>query len=40
VTGQMDLNLLLNREKPGDTATLTIYRDGKKMDVQVKLGGS
>ncbi len=40
VTGQMDLNLLLNREKPGDTATLTIYRDGKKMDVQVKLGGN
>jgi S1-C subfamily serine protease len=40
VTGQMDLNLLLNREKPGDTATLTLYRDGKKMDVQVKLGGS
>src|SRR3984957_7591830 len=40
VTGQTDLNLLLNRDQPGDTATLTIYRDGKKMDVPVKLGGN
>jgi S1-C subfamily serine protease len=38
VTSQMDLNLLLNREWPGDTITLTIVRDGKKMDVPVKLG--
>jgi S1-C subfamily serine protease len=38
VTNQMDLNLLLNRAWPGDTVTLTIFRDGKKMDVQVKLG--
>jgi S1-C subfamily serine protease len=34
----MDLNLLLNRAWPGDTVTLTIFRDGKKMDVPVKLG--
>jgi S1-C subfamily serine protease len=40
VTGQTDLNLLLNRDKPGDNATLTIYREGKKMDVTVKLGGN
>jgi S1-C subfamily serine protease len=40
VTSQTDLNLLLNREGPGDTATLTIVRNGKKMDVPVKLGGS
>ena len=39
ITSQMDLNLLLNRAWPGDTMTLTIYRDGKKMDVPVKLGG-
>ena len=39
VTGQSDLNLLLNRLQPGETATLTIVRDGKKMDVPVKLGG-
>jgi len=38
VAGQNDLNLLLNRSQPGDTVTLTIVRDGKKMDVAVKLG--
>jgi S1-C subfamily serine protease len=38
VTSQTDLNLLLNRARPGDTVTLTIVRDGKKMDVKVKLG--
>jgi S1-C subfamily serine protease len=38
ITSQMDLNLLLNRARPGDTMTLTIYRDGKKMDIPVKLG--
>jgi S1-C subfamily serine protease len=38
ITSQMDLNLLLNRAWPGDTVTLTIIRDGKKMDVAVKLG--
>jgi S1-C subfamily serine protease len=38
LTSQMDLNLLLNRAWPGDTITLTIFRDGKKMDVPVKLG--
>jgi S1-C subfamily serine protease len=40
VSDQTDLNLLLNRQQPGDSATLTIYRDGKKMDVTVKLGES
>jgi S1-C subfamily serine protease len=35
---QMDLNLLLNRAWPGDSVTLTIVRDGKKMTVPVKLG--
>src|ERR1700675_1898159 len=38
IATQMDLNLLLNRAKPGDSLTLTIIRDGKKMDVAVKLG--
>jgi S1-C subfamily serine protease len=38
LTSQMDLNLLLNRAWPGDTVTLTIVRDDKKMDVPVKLG--
>ena len=38
VTSETDLNLLLNRDEPGDNVTLTILRDGKKMDVRVKLG--
>jgi len=38
VTSPTDLNLILNRDSPGDTVTLTIIRDGKKMDVKVKLG--
>ena len=38
LASQMDLNLLLNRAGPGDTVTLTIVRDGKKMDIPVKLG--
>ncbi len=40
VKNQMDLNLLLNRARPGDTITLTIVRDRKKMNVPVKLGES
>ena len=38
ITSQLDLNLLLNRSEPGDTITLTVVRDGKKMEVPVKLG--
>ena len=38
VTGLADLNLMLNRSQPGDTITLTIIRNGKKIDVPVKLG--
>jgi S1-C subfamily serine protease len=40
VASQMDLNLLLNRAKPGDTVKLSIVRDGKKMEVTVQLGQS
>jgi len=40
VSSPTDLNLLLNRDAPGDIVTLTIVRDGKKMDVRVKLGQS
>jgi S1-C subfamily serine protease len=40
VASQMDLNLLLNRAKPGDTVKLSIVRDGKKMEVSVQLGQS
>ncbi|HXX71182.1 MAG TPA: trypsin-like peptidase domain-containing protein [Candidatus Acidoferrum sp.] len=38
VTSPTDLNLLLNRASPGESVTLTLVRDGKKMDVRVKLG--
>src|ERR1700690_1711265 len=38
ITNQMDLNLMLNRSQPGNTVTLTIVRDGKQMNVPVKLG--
>ncbi|HEY0701747.1 MAG TPA: trypsin-like peptidase domain-containing protein [Candidatus Acidoferrales bacterium] len=38
VTTQMDLNLMLNRSWPGNTVTLTIVRNGQKMNVPVKLG--
>lgn len=38
ITSQIDMNLLLNRAWPGETVTLTIVRDGKKMDITVKLG--
>lgn len=40
VTNQTDLNLLLNREWPGDTVTLTVVRNGKQLNIPVKLGGS
>ncbi len=40
LTSQMDLNLMLNRAWPGDTVTLTIVRDGKRIDIPVKLGAS
>jgi S1-C subfamily serine protease len=33
----MDLNIILNRKRPGDTVTLTVYRGGKKLDIPVKL---
>jgi S1-C subfamily serine protease len=40
VTSTSDLTLLLNRHRPGDTVTATILRDGKQMNVHVKLGSS
>jgi S1-C subfamily serine protease len=38
VGSTMDLNIILNRKRPGDTVTLTVYRGGKKLDIPVKLG--
>jgi len=38
VTSPFDLNILLNRKRPGDTVALTVYRGGKKIEVPVRLG--
>jgi len=38
VSNQLDLNVILNHKRPGDTVTVSIYRGGKKMDLPVKLG--
>jgi len=38
VASQLDLNLLLNRKRPGDSVHLEIYRGRQKMQVQVTLG--
>jgi S1-C subfamily serine protease len=38
ISSQMDLNLILNRKRPGDRIALTIFRGSQKMDVPVTLG--
>jgi S1-C subfamily serine protease len=38
VASPFDLNIILNRKRPGDTITLTVYRGGRKMDLPVRLG--
>ena len=38
VATQLDVNLVLNKKRPGDSVTVTVYRGGKKMDIPVKLG--
>jgi S1-C subfamily serine protease len=38
VANQFDVNVILNRKRPGDTVNVTVYRGGKKMDIPVKLG--
>src|SRR5450432_4536968 len=37
VSNQFDVNKILNRKRPGDVVPVTLYRGGKKIDVQVKL---
>jgi putative serine protease PepD len=37
ITGQMDLNLALNRKRPGDTVKVEYYRGGQKAEAQVTL---
>jgi putative serine protease PepD len=38
VASPFDLNIILNRKRPGDTVTLTVYRGGRKIDIPVRLG--
>jgi len=38
VGNTVDMDIVLNRKRPGDTVTLTVYRGGKKLDIAVKLG--
>jgi S1-C subfamily serine protease len=38
VTNAGELNAAIREHKPGDTVKLTIYRDGKPMEVNVQLG--
>ena len=37
IESQLDLNVALNHKRPGDTIRMTIYRNGRKMDVSVTL---
>jgi len=37
ISNQLDLNLALNRKRPGDSISVTLYRGSAKMDVKVEL---
>jgi len=37
VTNQLDVSVVLNHKRPGDSVTVTVYRGGKKLDIPVKL---
>src|SRR5713226_2301846 len=38
MASQLDLNVFMNRKRPGDTVGATIYRGRQKMDIPVALG--
>jgi len=38
VAHELDLDVILNHKRPGDTVRVTVFRGGKKMDVNVTLG--
>lgn len=38
IASPLDLSLFLNRRHPGDRVKLTLYRDGRKIEVPLKLG--
>jgi len=38
IANRVDVDLMLNKKRPGEAVTITLFRGGKKMDLQVKLG--
>jgi S1-C subfamily serine protease len=32
------MDVILNRKRPGDSITVTVYRGAKKIDIAVRLG--
>lgn len=38
IANRVDVDLMLNKKRPGDEVTVTLFRGGKKMDLKVKLG--
>jgi S1-C subfamily serine protease len=38
IASRVDVDLMLNKKRPGDEVTVTLFRGGKKLDVKVKLG--
>lgn len=38
IASQFDMNVALNKKRPGDMVTVTVYRGAKKLDLPVKLG--
>jgi S1-C subfamily serine protease len=38
VGNRFDMDVILNRKRPGDSITVTVYRGAKKIDIAVKLG--
>jgi len=38
VGNRFDMDVILNRKRPGDSITVTVYRGAKKIDIAVRLG--
>jgi S1-C subfamily serine protease len=38
IASRVDVDLMLNKKRPGDEVTITLFRGGKKIDLKVKLG--
>ena len=38
IANRVDVDLMLNKKRPGEEVTITLFRGGKKIDVKVKLG--